>query len=84
MDNGPRKGGSPGAVRMIRSIPSVRAFYALHRNQATGAEDNADPKLIANADPAGGELIHVHVEPDGSQFSVRVGENGEKREFPGR
>jgi beta-lactamase superfamily II metal-dependent hydrolase len=81
MNNGPRKGGSPATVKLLKSIDSIQALYALHRNQAAGPEDNADPKLTANADPAGGELIHVHVEPDGGKFTVRVGAKGEAREF---
>lgn len=84
MDNGPRKGGTATAVKRLKSIDSIQALYALHRNQATGPADNADPNLIANSDPAGGELIHVHVEPDGSRFSVRLGERGEAREFTAR
>jgi beta-lactamase superfamily II metal-dependent hydrolase len=84
MNNGPRKGGSARAVKLIKSIPSVEAFYALHKNQQTGPEDNAEPALTANSDPAGGQLIHVHVEPDGSRFTVKVGENGEPRSFTSR
>jgi competence protein ComEC len=84
MNNGPRKGGAPATVQLIRSIPSIQGFFALHRNQATGPGDNADPQSTANADPRGGELIHVHVEPDGSKFTVHVGEKGAPREFLSR
>ncbi len=84
MNNGPRKGGSPATVKLLRAIPSIQAAYQLHRNAATPAEDNTDPALIANPDPAGGRFIHVAVEPDGSAYTVQIGPDGEKRAFKSR
>ncbi|RUL81925.1 ComEC/Rec2 family competence protein [Tautonia sociabilis] len=84
MNNGPRKGGSAAVVRLLRSIPSIEANYQMHRNVATGPEDNTDPALIANDSPEGGQFIHVRVEPDGSAFRVRIGENGQERAFKAR
>jgi hypothetical protein len=81
MNNGPRKGGAPATVKLLRSIPSIEAAYQLHRNLATGPEDNTDPSLIANRDASGGQIIRVFVDPDGSSFSVQIGENGPKRRF---
>ena len=43
MNNGPRKGGAPATVKLLRSIPSIKAAYQLHRNAQTSAEDNTDP-----------------------------------------
>ena len=84
MNNGPRKGGSPATVKLLRSIPSIKAAYQLHRNAQTSSEDNTDPGLIANSDPAGGQFIHVSVAHDGSKFSVQIGPDGPKREFASR
>ncbi len=84
MDNGPRKGGAPGTVKLLRSIPSIKAAYQLHKNASTSAEENTDPSLIANRDPAGGQFIRVTVQPDGSSYSVQVGSDGPKREFTSR
>ncbi|GIW87917.1 MAG: hypothetical protein KatS3mg108_2241 [Isosphaeraceae bacterium] len=81
MNNGPRKGGSPATVRRLRALSTLEALYALHKNQATGPEDNADPELTANSDPEGGQFIQVHVEPDGSRFTVRIGVDGTPRSF---
>ncbi len=81
MNNGPRKGGSPGTVKLLRSIPSIQAAYQLHKNAATSAADNVESKMIANPTTAGGEFIHVSVEPDGSSFSVQVGADGTKQVF---
>jgi beta-lactamase superfamily II metal-dependent hydrolase len=84
MNNGPHKGGSAATVKLLKSIPSVQAAYQLHRNVETAPEENTDPALIANADPAGGQFIHVSVLPNGSRFTVQIGEAGEKREFASR
>jgi competence protein ComEC len=81
MNNGPRKGGAPATVKRLRSISSIKAAYQLHRNAATGPEENTDPALIANKDQAGGTIIRVFVEPDGSSFTVQIGEDGAKRRF---
>ena len=62
-------------------MASIEAAYQLHRNAATGAEDNTDAALIANKDQAGGTIIRVFVEPDGSSFSVQIGEDGPKKRF---
>jgi competence protein ComEC len=84
MNNGPKKGGSPATVKLLRSIPSIQAAYQLHKNAATGPEDNTDPALIANTDPAGGQFIHVAVAPDGMRYTVRIGADGPERTFDTR
>ncbi len=84
MNNGPHKGGSPATVKLLRTIPSIKAAYQLHRNAESGPEDNTEPGLIANADPAGGQFIHVLVPGDGSKFEVQIGSDGPKREFASR
>jgi hypothetical protein len=84
MNNGPHKGGSATTVKLLKSIPSIKAAYQLHRNADTSAEDNADPALIANKDQAGGTLIRVRVTPDGSKFTVRMGEDGPEKAFVSR
>jgi beta-lactamase superfamily II metal-dependent hydrolase len=81
MNNGPRKGGSPATVKLLKSIDSIKAAYQLHKNAATGPDDNTDPALIANKTPEGGQFIHVSVTADGKSFSVQIGEDGEKKTF---
>jgi len=81
MNNGPRKGGAPGTVKLLKSVPSIQAAYQLHKNAATGAEDNTAPSFIANKDAAGGEFIRVRVAPDGARFTVQIGEHGAERTF---
>jgi beta-lactamase superfamily II metal-dependent hydrolase len=84
MNNGPRKGGAPATVKLLRSIPTIEAAYQLHRNAATSPEDNTEASLIANKDEAGGQIIRVFVAADGSSFTVQIGENGPQRRFATR
>jgi hypothetical protein len=84
MNNGPKKGGSPATVKLLKSISSIKAAYQLHRNVATPPEENTEPGLIANSDPSGGQFIHVSVGPEGAKFSVQIGPDGPKREFESR
>ena len=42
MNNGPRKGGSPATVKLLRSIPSIQAAYPI----SAGARGNL-PKVVA-------------------------------------
>ena len=81
MNNGPRKGGSAATVALLKSIPSIRAAYQLHKNAATGPDENTDPDLIVNDDPEGGQFLRVTVEPDGSRYTVRIGADGSPRAF---
>jgi hypothetical protein len=71
-------------VRLLKSIPTIRALYQLHKNVATGPDDNTSTELIANADPSGGQFIRVSVSPDGARFAVRIGEDGPERTFESR
>ena len=67
MNNGPKKGGAPATVKLLKSIPSIQAAYQLHKNAATTADENTAAELIANKDAAGGELIRVRVTADGTE-----------------
>jgi beta-lactamase superfamily II metal-dependent hydrolase len=81
MNNGPRKGGAPATVKLLKSTPSILAAYQLHKNAATSADENTDAALIANKNPAGGEIIRVKVSLDGSRFTVQLGEQGPEKAF---
>jgi beta-lactamase superfamily II metal-dependent hydrolase len=84
MNNGPQKGGSPATVKLLKSVPSIQAAYQLHKNAATSDLDNTDPALIANRDASGGEFIRVRGVPDGSKFTVQIGDHGPLRTFESR
>ncbi len=71
-------------MKLLRSIPSIKAAYQLHKNAATSAGENTDAALIANKDATGGELIRVRVTSDGSEFTVQLGERGPEKTFRSR
>lgn len=82
MNNGATKGGSAATVHAIKALPSVQAFYQLHRNVATASADNTSPELIANLEesPDAGHMISIHVQSDGA-YAVVNHRTGEKRAF---
>lgn len=82
MNNGPKKGGSASTVKALKALPSLQALYQLHRNVATGPEDNTTAELTANLEeaPDAGHMISVHVQPDG-RYEVVNHRTGEKRGF---
>jgi competence protein ComEC len=82
MNNGAKKGGSAATVKTLKSLPSLKALYQLHRNVATGPDDNTAPELVANPDesPDAGHMVSVHARKDGS-FEVVNHRTGEKRRF---
>ena len=84
MNNGPRKGGAAATVDRLRKLPSLKAAYQLHKNAATTPEQNTDPARIANTSREGGQFIHVAAEPDGSSYTVQIGEAGAKDTFSAR
>jgi beta-lactamase superfamily II metal-dependent hydrolase len=84
MNNGPRKGGDPATVKTLKAVPSIQAAYQLHKNAATGDDDNTASALIANGDPAGGQFIRVNVAPGGGEFRVQIGTDGPARTFASR
>ena len=84
MNNGPRKGGDPLTVKLLKEIPSIQAAYQLHKNAATTDADNTDAALIANREAAGGQFIHVTVATDGGRFTVQIGTDGPARTFATR
>ena len=56
----------------------------LWKNAATEPNQNTDPARIANTTREGGQFIKAIVAPDGSSFSVRIGEDGKPVTFQTR
>ena len=77
MCNGPHKGANREVVSLLKSIPSLKATYQLHRNVELSEKDNPDKSQIANwEENCKGEFIKVSVSPAAKTFSVTVGEKG--------
>jgi competence protein ComEC len=43
VNNGPRKGGDPTTMARLKTIPSIRAAYQLHKNVSTDQAVNVPP-----------------------------------------
>ena len=64
MCNGPHKGANAEVVSLLKSIPSLKATYQLHRNVEMSEKDNPDKSQIANwEENCKGEFIKVSVSP---------------------
>jgi beta-lactamase superfamily II metal-dependent hydrolase len=84
-NNGARKGGHPQVTATLRRLPDIQAIYQVHRNVTVGAQENTDPRLIANEDEhCQGEGIKLAVAADGKSYTVAVGSSGKPRRFATR
>ena len=84
MNNGPRKGGHPDTVKWLRELPSLKGFWALHRNITSAPEQNAAEDFIANPDPKNDEarMIRVAVDAARRNFTVVNDRNGKSETYP--
>lgn len=84
MCNGPTKGGHPQTLETLRGVQSLEALYQLHRNVNLGAEEQAPAEFIANSEPTencAGVWVKASVAPDGAEFTVQIGAEGEARTY---
>ncbi len=82
MCNGARKAGSPESAALLKSLPSLKAAYQLHRNVQTSETENTGEALIANWDEnCQGQLIKASVAGNGKSYTVRIGEKGKSKQF---
>jgi len=72
MNNGPRKGGHPDTIKWLREVSSIKDNYQVHRNVATGDEQNAPAEFIANLDEQGDAAHMITVSVDAKQRSFTV------------
>ncbi|MSU51365.1 MAG: MBL fold metallo-hydrolase [Opitutus sp.] len=89
MNNGPKKGGQPGAFAAIKAAKSVQARYQVHKSfNVTGNENVAD-EFIANhgnhtgddAAKCSANLIKMSVAPDGKSYTIGIPATGQVRTF---
>jgi competence protein ComEC len=74
--NGTRKGGDADVWTNLRSSATPPDIWALHFNEAAGAEKNPAPEFIANLQgPDGQENIHISATRNGT-FTVTNERNG--------
>jgi len=81
MNNGARKGGSPGPWQTVHESPGLEDLWMLHTAEGSDAAHNSAEALIANPKGDGdGHDLKVAVSPDGS-FSVTNSRTGKTKEY---
>ncbi len=82
MNNGPRKGGTTEAIKVIRSSPGFQDLWQLHYAIPAGREYNSPDTFIANLhEQCEGRWIHLSATPDGA-FTVTNARNRYSRNYP--
>ncbi|MCS6952382.1 MAG: MBL fold metallo-hydrolase [Bryobacterales bacterium] len=81
MNNGARKGGTPEALKVLRSSPGLEDIWQLHYSIAAGQQLNAPEAFIANLEEnCLGDWLKLSASPDGS-FTVRNGRTGYSKSY---
>ena len=83
MNNGPRKGGHPDTVKALRATPKLVDLWQVHRNVASGDENNAPEEFIANPDEQNdaAHMIRVSVDAAKRTFTVTNDRNGKSKSY---
>lgn len=92
MNNGPRKGGQPGAFAAIKSAAQfVKAVYQVHKSHQPGLPEgaNAPDECIANHGDLRGpdaakcpaNVIKLTVAPDAKSYTIGIPATGHSRTF---
>lgn len=76
MNNGARKGGNADVIKAIRELPSIEAFYQLHKNMTIPSEANVPDDFIANLTTEGDQAFSITVVTDGKTFTITNTRNG--------
>jgi hypothetical protein len=89
MNNGPRKGGQPGAFAAFGTAGFVQALYQVHRSFNVPQATNAPYEYVANHDdltsaaaaacPA--QVIRMSVARDALSYTIQVPANSHSRTF---
>jgi len=67
MDNGAKKGGSPGPWDIVAKSPHLEDFWQLHYSEEGGSAHNSPAEFIANPQgPDAGNYLRLMALPDGS------------------
>jgi glucose/arabinose dehydrogenase/beta-lactamase superfamily II metal-dependent hydrolase len=82
MNNGPKKGGSAEAIRIVRSAPGLDDLWQLHYAVDAG-DANMPAAMIANVDESAAHYIKLSAQRDGS-FTVTNSRTKEVRRYKAR
>jgi competence protein ComEC len=85
MANGEGKGCDPEVLASLRSLPSSRAIYQLHKNLKNKVGDNVSDEFIANLKPEAacqGHWLRLTVDANASTFEVTNSRTGKSQSYP--
>lgn len=84
MNNGPRKGAMDQVCATLKSTPSIKAWYQVHRN-VQNAANNPPEEFIANLpDKCDAHYIKMSVEASGKSYTFSIPSNGHRATYPTR
>jgi beta-lactamase superfamily II metal-dependent hydrolase len=82
MDNGAKKGGSPGPWEVIEKSPRLENLWQLHYSEEGGSTHNVPAEFVANPQgPDAGHYLLLTAHPDGS-FEVFNSRTTQVRKYP--
>ena len=81
MNNGPRKGAMTEVCATLRSTPSIKAWYQVHRN-VQAATNNPPDEFIANLpDKCEAHYIKMSVDPSGKSYTISIPANNHRATY---
>lgn len=89
MNNGPYKGGMPGAFAAIKTASSVQAMFQVHKSYNVQGDENAPAEFIANHDNFRGadaarcpaHLVKMSVAADAKSYTISIPATGFARTY---
>ena len=82
MSNGTKKGCGSETFTTLKSTPSIRAMYQIHRNLRADQENNTTTESIANLEEkCQANFIKLSVDPSGKSYTVSIPATGHQRIF---
>ncbi len=77
MNNGPRKGTAGEVMATLRSVPSLKSVFQVHKNVRQDSTNNVPDEFIANlAEKCEAHPIRLSVRPDGATYTVSIPASG--------
>jgi len=86
MNNGPRKGGTPGVFEVLKKSPGIEDIWQVHQALAADKDHNTGEQMIANPEPEDqcpGRWLKVSVEKNG-KYTVTNSRNGFSKSYTAR
>ncbi|RPI29182.1 MAG: MBL fold metallo-hydrolase [Acidobacteria bacterium] len=85
MANGEEKGCDPEVVGLLRTVPSVKGAYQLHKDVKNKPQENSPDEFIANLTPEAscqGHWLKLSVAPSAAAFEVTNTRTGTTLSYP--